>query len=501
MTGYLIYQQQQQIKPLLPFLQMEHGKTVPAREEGQQEISDSTRPSVVIRWGDAGQNLDESDFHVINRYEGIINCINEESRKNILQINGIPIFHGKRTSCLRTYYAIVFQQEVVGLYRSRDKKGWVNPQADIHAADDKFYEIPVKTGNLEIRKVTRMAQRSIYALGLDFGGVMIGITASGKRRILHVTPVPRLTSGLAEKMAALWQDYVIKYKQMQDGLYTPVSVLGADPEFVLRHAESGQIILASRYFKKTGSVGCDAIWLREDRSRNQLPLAELRPVPHENPRQLVVNLYRTMIDAIKQINEPEVEWLAGGMPLKGYPIGGHIHFSDVWLNSHLLRCLDNYLALPLVLIESKASIRRRPRYGFLGDIRMQFHGGFEYRTLPSWLMSPRITKGVIALAKMLTSSFLQLNEFPLLNGSVQQAFYEGDKGFLTPIVENMIEHLIRLEDYQDFAVYLDPFFEQILSGEEWDEHRDIRVAWRLPPYHHDIIFRQRQRQRESAQRR
>ncbi len=484
MTGFLIYHQQHQVKPLLPFLHMKHGNVLPSQNTDQEEMSDQGRPSVLVRWGDSGKEIDESDFHVINRYEGVMNCVHEESREKILRHNGIPIFHGKRTSCLRSYYVIVFQQEVVGLYRSRDKKAWVNPKADLNGNNDEiFYEIHIKTDNVEIRRVTRLALRSIYALGLDFGGVLIGVTTSGKRRVLHVTPVPRLQSQIAEKTAGLLNDYLLKYQLMKDGLYSPDSVLGADPEFVLRNAENGQILLASQFFKKTGSVGCDAIWIREDRSRNQLPLAELRPLPDEDPRQLVVNLYRTMLDAIKQINEPGVEWLAGGMPLKGYPIGGHIHFSDVWLNSHLLRCLDNYLALPMVLIESKESIQRRPRYGFLGDIRMQFHGGFEYRTLPSWLMSPRITKGVIALAKMLTLCFLNLNEFPLLNGSVQQAFYEGDKEFLRPIAEKMIQHLVRLEQYQQFAVYLDPFFEQILSGEEWDEHRDIRVAWRLPPFH------------------
>ena len=70
--------------------------------------------------------------------------------------------------------------------------------------------------------------------------------------------------------------------------------------------------------------------------------------------------------------------------------------SRIWLTSRLLRVLDNYLALPFILIEDQNTKLRRPRYGFLGDFRRKTHGGFEYRTLPSWIVSPRITKGVIA---------------------------------------------------------------------------------------------------------
>ena len=57
-------------------------------------------------------------------------------------------------------------------------------------------------------------------------------------------------------------------------------MLGADPEFMMQSLE-GQIVLASKYFPRFGSVGCDAIWHGQNRSHK--PLVELRPRPHEQP--------------------------------------------------------------------------------------------------------------------------------------------------------------------------------------------------------------------------
>src|SRR5690606_772207 len=132
---------------------------------------------------------------------------------------------------------------------------------------------------------------------------------------------------------------------------------------------------------RSGDVGCDRIWLRGDSTRSKLPIAELRPKPSHNPKELVTNLYRLLIKADNMIQHEGVQFLAGSTPLKGYPIGGHIHFSNVDINSFLLRALDNYLALPCVLIEDPKGLKRRPRYGHLGDYRLKPHGGFEYRVL------------------------------------------------------------------------------------------------------------------------
>lgn len=110
------------------------------------------------------------------------------------------------------------------------------------------------------------------------------------------------------------------------------------------------------------------------------------------------------------------------MPQPGFPLGGHLHFSGVSLNGALLRALDNYLALPLALLEDKRATRRRPHYGNLGDFRRQSYGGFEYRTLPSFLISPQLAKGVIGMAFLIASQYPRLQRRPLVRRRLTEPF-------------------------------------------------------------------------------
>lgn len=52
------------------------------------------------------------------------------------------------------------------------------------------------------------------------------------------------------------------------------------------------------------------------------------------------------------------------MPQPGFPLGGHLHFSGVALNGALLRALDNYLALPLALLEDKRAVAQTALWQF-----------------------------------------------------------------------------------------------------------------------------------------
>jgi len=296
--------------------------------------------------------------------------------------------------------------------------------------------------------------------------------------VIDVTPIPKLNQTLAEKFANAMEQYMRQYRNPN----SRPAMLGADPEFVLRNKATGKMVLASRFFGRKGPVGCDQIWLRGDQTRKQLPLAELRPDPATDPRQLTLNLYKTMLIAEKKINNPSIEWLAGGMPMKGYPIGGHIHFSQTKVNSHFLRVLDSYLCLPLMILESDQSISRRPKYGFLGDFRNQFHGGFEYRTLPSWLIAPKITKGILALAKLIAESYHHLYLLPILNPANQEAFYHGNKRKIYQVVKSIWSHITNLDDYPKYEKYIEPYGEMIFNQQEWNEFQDIRQAWRIPPY-------------------
>jgi hypothetical protein len=183
-----------------------------------------------------------------------------------------------------------------------------------------------------------------------------------------------------------------------------------------------------------------------------------------------------------KINRSDLSWLAGGHPLKGFPIGGHIHFSQIPLTSRFIRALDNYLTLPLFLMESPASLTRRSKYGFLGDVREQFHGGFEYRTPPSWLVRPRVAKGILSLSKVLTLDYKNLIWMPTLNKDVQFSFYKGKKEEVYSIVELIWNELRQCcPSYANYQKELDQFYELIESGYEWNEFDDIRRWWQIGP--------------------
>ncbi|WP_455565827.1 putative amidoligase domain-containing protein, partial [Paenibacillus darwinianus] len=168
----------------------------------------------------------------------------------------------------------------------------------------------------------------------------------------------------------------------RDVRHSGMLLIGADPEFVLLRPD-GTIVSADRFFPPTGAAGTDTV-----RSGTRLlrPIVELRPDPAGDPDGLLRNLWRLLHRASALTAGQPLRWLAGAMPVRGVALGGHLHLSGVELNARLLRTLDSFVALPLAAVEDAAGRRRRLRYGALGDFRRQPHGGFEYRTPPSWLV-------------------------------------------------------------------------------------------------------------------
>ncbi|MVP00439.1 putative amidoligase domain-containing protein [Paenibacillus lutrae] len=341
-----------------------------------------------------------------------------------------------------------------------------------------FQEVGADRHTFHYQRAVRESVKAVYALGLDYGHVHVAIEPSGRTVVLRVHPVPALDA----KLAALYARAIERYAASlaEELARTEPAVLGSDPEFLLL-SPGGKVVSASKYLGREGQAGCDAIVLSGHRVI--MPLAELRPQPSSDPAQLAANLRTAMIAAARQIGNESLAWVAGGMPLPGFPLGGHVHFSRCWLNTHLLRALDNYLALPLMLIEGESTARRRPRYGLLGDYRRQrSHGGFEYRTLPSWLVSPHVTLGVFALARLIADGYEELRQRPLDDIALQRAYYQGEKKLLAEAVEGLWPDLEKAALYKEFARYIKPLQKQIRQMEGWRELTDFRPAWKIRPF-------------------
>lgn len=318
------------------------------------------------------------------------------------------------------------------------------------------------------------AIRALYSLGLDSGEVELRSLGGRRYAVTGITalmpasgkPLPEPYRSAAEALDRLL---------VQEQAGRPGLLMGMDPEFLLLRESTGRVVPASRYLPLSGIAGCDA---GPPGTRGVFPVAELRPAPRGEPRALLAQLMSAAREADRLIQDRSLRWRAGGMPLPGWALGGHLHFSGVALCAPLLRALDNYLALPMLLLEDVRAAARRPRYGVLGDFRLQPHGGFEYRTLPSFLVSPVIAKGAVYLAHLIVSHYEDLTLRPLDREDLHAAFYSGGKAPLREAWPPLEAQLRALSGYESAAGCIDPLLRSIAAQQTWDESRDIRALWR-----------------------
>jgi hypothetical protein len=475
MNVYVCYRRRSDVDPLLKRLRVEYGTMPPA----------NTHRFCIVNWRGSVPGRPDSAC-VLNRPSAIGRALDPALRGQWLQLQGVDaILPGNAVNeeearigiefgatVEREFVVPVFHLEALSVFASRIRPAargvWMSDAAAQVRELDSGYN------GYYAEKAKQLAVRAVYALGLDFGVVRVSVLPNGKLTVADVDPSPQLDERLAEL-------YAQAIGRLDDSLGEDESVaesllLGADPEFVLRKAD-GEIVFASLFLDKSGKAGCDAIVL-PDRSK-QYSLAELRPKPSGDPRALVHHLRQTMKYAARLIGDDRLEWVAGGMPAPGYPLGGHIHVSGVKLSSRLLRVFDNYLALPLLLLEDRATAGRRPQYGFLGDFRLERHGGFEYRTLPSWLVSPRIAAGVLSLAWLLAVYHRRLGQYPLDDFRVLRSYYAGDKEGVLPVAEQLWAELEQLPGYAIHKEDLNYIKEGMLRMESWDSERDFRSKWKV----------------------
>lgn len=326
-------------------------------------------------------------------------------------------------------------------------------------------------------QLEKAAVRCLYTLGLDSGEVVLTSCGERKYGVEKVTPSIRLKD---IRMQNRYKQVDVKLlRQLNDEEKKGIELMmGMDPEFLLVDAGKNEVIPASRFLDREGEVGCDAV---HGEGFTTYPIAELRPEPREHPRDLLQRLMYTMNAARRMIDDRSLIWQAGGMPMPGLPLGGHLHFSGIVLTAPLLRALDNYLTLPVSLLEAKSSQSRRPKYGYLGDFRRQPHGGFEYRTLPSFLVSPLLTKGVVYLSYLIVLNYKQLKRRPLEDHDrIHQAYYKGERELLKPILGPLLSDIKELNYFSEFSKYIDPLLAHISRGTTWNERRDIRPLWNIP---------------------
>ncbi|KOP68815.1 hypothetical protein AMS62_28900 [Bacillus sp. FJAT-18019] len=340
------------------------------------------------------------------------------------------------------------------------------------------YQPDAENGRYEdglLRRLEKAAVRSLYTLGVGEGQVRIA-ARSGRRYL--VEEVRMIAGNNKTVMSAKGQGAEGNRASYEahESTSTITLTMGMDPEFVLMR-DNGDIVHASDFMERGGVAGSDAV-----RFQGEViyPIAELRPSPRPSPKALMLEMQKALHEAHSLIRDHSLSWRAGALPYVNFPLGGHIHFSGVRLSLPLLQALDNYLALPLVLLEDPAGRFRRPRYGYLGDFRRQAHGGFEYRTLPSFLVSPLVAKLSLYVAYLIARYSDRLPARPLNTERYHRAYYEGDKLVLKECIAGWHRDLSALPEYSDYAREIELALSHMEAGRTWDESRDIRPLWNIP---------------------
>ncbi|UVI27703.1 putative amidoligase domain-containing protein [Paenibacillus spongiae] len=333
------------------------------------------------------------------------------------------------------------------------------------------------------RRAGRLAVRALYAAGLHCGIVEAVVLADGTCAVTAV----RLPDERELRSGTIWnvalRRFSDEWRKRRKTISTDEAagsgiLIGADPEFLFV-ADTGKVVSASRYLEGGHGSGCDAVVIG---GRVRYPIAELRPAPAASPGRLAANIRQLLLHTSSRVTDPSLRWLAGGMPVKGFALGGHIHVSGVPFTTRLLHQLDSYVAFPLSLAESANDRLRRPRYGALGDFRKQPHGGFEYRTLPSWLVSPMATKAALALTLLCALETETLDYLPSLEEPFVEAYYAGDRTKLSACIDPLVQAMSATSSWRDLRSWVEPYLNAIARGDQWDERADIRIKWRIPPY-------------------
>lgn len=398
-------------------------------------------------------NGKSTDVRTINSPQAIKRCSEPDKLISIMKSNGIKAGL-EDAAASKIYEVLVFDMKIIFIRQKVGSKS---------GNKIKYMRENQKT------KVAEIAKKALLLSGLDLALIKIQLNSHKRLQVIDAEPGP----GLRDKdITVLLEEfdkiYSLKKKEVK---------LGADPEFMIINKSTGKLVSASQFFPVQGLVGCDNIRLP---NRQQRPIAELRPKPEKSPLQLVANIRYALIRASSMAAYSNVKWVAGSHPVAGYSIGGHIHFSNVELNAAVMRALDNYLGLLVFMIEKpNTACRRRKKYGLLGEYREKSYGGFEYRTPGSWLMSQKIATGVLCLAKIVASNYLQLYNNYLNTAEAQDAFYSGKREYFVKYFDQIWEDIEGTQLYPKYAEEVDIIRCMIINDIQWDEKMDIRKGWNI----------------------
>ncbi|MBO9598719.1 MAG: hypothetical protein J7559_12995, partial [Cohnella sp.] len=215
----------------------------------------------------------------------------------------------------RRFSVVIFDLSVVEVRRIVRSASYITDGQRVAPVDERLRNL-----------IAKAAVRALYVQGLDFGEVDLELDEWGRATILDVrSSYDRLSANGEADLAAAVSAFASSWAaETGEGVSV---VLGADPEFVMLRPD-GRIVPASRYLPQNGDAGCDSVVIRGVR---RWPLAELRPTPATEPAAVAADLRRLLAEAARRTAGADLSWRAGAVPVRGLPLGGHVHISGAAL--------------------------------------------------------------------------------------------------------------------------------------------------------------------------
>jgi hypothetical protein len=259
--------------------------------------------------------------------------------------------------------------------------------------------------------------------------------------------------------------------------------IGADPEFMMLNHHGEPLNAGKELDKEFGSDGCQWIF-------------EVRPKPTTNPIELIHNIQKIFKRSMAKMPEYlDYNWMAGsfvGNANCHRPIAGHIHFGMKELSPNWGEAdskdatfyLSQYVGALSICIENKEVGKKRRmydndhHYGNISDWRPQPHG-FEYRTPSSWLTSPYVAAGIVALSKVVMYNYINTAKLTIPDYVDYNSFQR-----MTPPDEETISNIWTdiqgMSLYREYKDYINilPFL--IKNKMNWfPSGQNMKEAWNL----------------------
>lgn len=175
--------------------------------------------------------------------------------------------------------------------------------------------------------------------------------------------------------------------------------VGADVEFQLISADR-ELVRMPRY-DTDSQIGTDGIGTST---------GEIRPNWSYDPEDVVKDIRKLLVKLYDIISDSDAFAVIAGEG-EHVPTGGHVHVSGLGAtpDDGVLRALDRLIYKPLISICDGA--RKCSSYDRPSGYRYQ-PWGWEYRSLPSWIAHPILTKGVLRIVHTICLMFKHIGTLP-----------------------------------------------------------------------------------------